>query len=130
MRKVTLFLVLAFCLSLMGCSKDAEVKSFISDLDTVTNEMVQKINAGDIDGARTAFDAKKESLKTKWDGVKSARGFQVSKEVQKEAVEKVTKNAGALSGAMTSNMMKFVTDKGKLDKLKALVTEFGDIFKM
>ena len=129
MRKFTLFLVLAFCLSLMGCSKDSEVKAFISELDTVTSEMVQKINAGDVDGARTAFDSKKESLKTKWDGIKTARGFQVSKEVQKEAIEKVTKNGTALAGAMTGNMMKFATDKAKLDKLQALVKEYTDIFK-
>ncbi|MBX7171124.1 MAG: hypothetical protein K1X72_09210 [Pyrinomonadaceae bacterium] len=129
MRKITLFLVLALCLSMMGCSKDAEIKAFISELDTVTNEMVQKINAGDVDGARTAFDGKKESLKTKWDGVKTARGFQVSKEVQKEAVEKVTKNASTLAGAMTSNMMKLATDKAKLDKLQALVKEYTEVFR-
>lgn len=41
----------------------------------------------------------------------------------------MTKNMSALTGAMTTNMMKLATDKTKLEKLKALVTEYGEIFK-
>lgn len=130
MKKITLFLVLAFCLSMIGCSKDGEINAFLTEWDSVTNEMVQKINAGDIDGARTAFDGKKESLKSKWASVKDARGFQVSADTKKKMEESATKNMSALTGAMTANMMKFASDKAKMDKLQALIKEYGEIFKM
>jgi hypothetical protein len=130
MKKITLFLVLTFCLALIGCSKDAEINSFLTDWESVTNDMVKKIDEGDVDGAKAAFDAKKESLKAKWNDVKTARGFQVSADTQKKMTDSATKNMGALQGSMTKNMMKLATDKGKLDKLQALVTEYAGIFKM
>lgn len=130
MKKITLFLVLAFCLTMVGCSKDGEIDAFLTEWDSVTNDMVQKINAGDIDGAKTAFDGKKESLKSKWAGVKDARGFQVSADSKKKMEESMKKNMSSLTGAMTSNMIKFATDKAKSDKLRALITEYGEIFKM
>jgi hypothetical protein len=121
MKKITVFLVLAFCLSMIGCSKDGEINTFITDFDSTTNEMVKKINEGDIDGAKTAFDAKKENLKSQWASIKTARGFQVSAETKKKAEESVTKNATSISSAMIANSMKLATDKAKMDKLKALV---------
>lgn len=129
MKKITLLLVLFFCLSLLGCSKDGEINAFIADFDSVTNEMVKKINEGDIDGARTAFDGKKEKLKSQWDSIKNAKGFQMSAETKKKAEESIVKNASSLSGAMIANSMKLATDKAKMEKLKALVTEYGEIFK-
>lgn len=130
MKKITLFLMLAFCLSLAGCSKDAEIGAFITEWDTTTNDMVQKINTGDVDGAKTAFDAKKESLKSKWNGIKDAKGFQVSEDSKKKMEESMKKNMSALMGAMTSNMMKLAADKPKMDKLQALIKEYGEIFKV
>lgn len=130
MKKITLFFLLAFCLTIVGCSKDGEINSFLTEWDSVTNEMVQKINAGDIDGAQTAFDGKKESLKSKWAGIKDARGFQVSADSKKKMEESAKKNMGALMGAMTANSMKLATDKAKFEKLQALIKEYGEIFKM
>lgn len=129
MKKITLFLVLALSLSMLGCSKDGEINAFITEFDSITNEMVKKINEGDIDGARTAFDAKKANLKSQWDSIKTAKGFQVSADTKKKAEESMIKNASALSSAMIANSMKLATDKAKMEKLKALVTEYGEIFK-
>ena len=130
MKKITLFFVLAFCLTMVGCSKDGEINAFLTEWDSVTNDMVQKINAGDIDGAKTAFDAKKESLKSKWASVKDAKGFQVSEDTKKKMTDSATKNMSALTSAMTANAMKFAADKAKAEKLRALITEYGEIFKM
>ncbi len=129
MKKITLFLALAFCLTMVGCSKDGEINAFITEWDSITDDMVQKINAGDIDGAKTAFDAKKESLKSKWAGIKDARGFQVGADAKKKLEESAKKNMTALTTAMTGNMMKIATDKAKVDKLQALIKEYGEIFK-
>jgi hypothetical protein len=130
MKKITLFLVLIFCAALIGCSKDGEITSFLTDWESVTNEMVKKIDEGDIDGAKAAFDSKKDSLKTKWESVKTARGFQVSDDMQKKMTDSATKNMSALSGSATKNLMKFAADKPKMDKLQALIQDYSDIFKM
>ena len=130
MNKITLFLVLVFCLTMMGCSKDGEIDAFVTELDSVSNEIVQKINAGDVDGAKTAFDAKKESLKSKWDSFKNARGFQVSADTKKKAEEGLKKNVTAVTMAVATNSIKFAMDKGKSEKLQALSKEYMEIFKM
>ena len=72
MKKFTLFLIVVFALGLTGCSKDAEINSFLTEWENVTNEMVAKIEAGDVAGAKTVFDGKKQSLKSSWEGVKTA----------------------------------------------------------
>jgi hypothetical protein len=129
MKKITIFLVLTLCLALIGCSKDAEIGTFMTEWEGVTNDMVKKIDEGDIDGAQVAFDAKKAGLKAKWEEVKTARGFQVSADTQKKMTDGASKNMSALTGSMTKNAMKFATDKAKMDKLQALIKEYGDIFK-
>ncbi len=128
MKKITLLLVLAICLTLVGCSKDGEINAFLTEWESVTNDIVKKIDEGDIDGAKTVFDAKKESLKNKVASIKDAKGFQVSADTKKKFEEAVTKNAETLRGSMTKNAMKFATDKSKMDKLQALIKEYGEVF--
>ena len=130
MKKITLFLIVVFALGLTGCSKDAEINSFLTEWDTVTNEMVTKIEAGDIAGAKTVFDAKKESLKKGWDGIKTARGMQVSEETKKKLDASVQKNMSGLMNAMQKGAMKIGADRAKADQLQALIKEYGEIFKM
>ncbi len=129
MKKITLFLVLTFCLALIGCSKDAEIGTFMTEWEGVTNDMVKKIDEGDIDGAKAAFDAKKGALKAKWEEVKTARGFQVSADTQKKMTDGATKNMTALTSSFTKNAMKIATDKTKVDKLQALIKEYSEVFK-
>lgn len=130
MKKLTVFLLAIFALSLVGCSKDAQINSFLTELETVTNDMSAKIEAGDVDGAKVAFDAKKDSLKKNWDDVKTARGFQVSEETTKKMEVSMTKNASTLSSATMKGVMKMGGDKAKADKLSALMKEYGEIFQM
>ena len=134
MRKVTLFLLVVFCLGLVGCSKDAEVQAFITELDTTTNEMVSKIdanpNSAGIDEAQKAFEAKKDSLKTKFDAFKDARGVQVSADMQKKLVDSATANGKSLSDVMTKNMSKISQDKDAMPKFQKLMKDYADTFKM
>jgi hypothetical protein len=129
MKKITIFLVLTFCLALIGCSKDAEIGTFLTEWDGVTNDMVKKIDEGDIDGAKAAFDAKKDSLKKSFKDVKEIRGFQISKDTEKKIADSLTKNTTVLSGSFTKNAMKFVSDKSKMDKLQELIKEYGEVFQ-
>jgi hypothetical protein len=130
MKKVTVFLVAIFALGLAGCSKDAQINTFLTEWESVTNDMVTKIEAGDVDGARAAFEGKKESLKTSWDGVKTARGFQVSEDTKKKMEESAKKNMTNLMNATMKGTMKMAGDKTKSDKLQALMKEYSEIFKM
>ena len=130
MKKLTVFLLAIFALSLVGCSKDAQINSFLTEWETVTNEMSKKIETGDVDGAKAAFDAKKDSLKKSWDDVKTAKGFQVSEETKKKLEESAKNNMSNLLNATMKGSMKMGGDKAKSDKLQALMKEYGEIFKM
>ena len=130
MKKLTVILLAVFALGLAGCSKDAQINAFLTEWETVTNDMVAKIETGDVDGAKTAFDAKKDSLKTSWDGVKTAKGFQVGKETQQKMEESAKKNMSNLMGAVMKGTMKMTGDKSKSDKLQTLMKDYGEIFKM
>src|SRR5947208_12043364 len=100
MKRITLLLIAAFALGLTACSKDAEVSAFLTELDAATQEISTKIDASpDIDGinaAQKAFDARKASLKGKWDTVKDAMGFQVSADTKKKLEDTVKKDMGVI----------------------------------
>ena len=128
MKKIALFLLMISCLTLIGCSKDAEINAFLTEWEAVTNEMSQKLETGNIDEARKAFDAKKESLKSKWNDIKGARGFQVSQDTKTKMEESMKKNMSTLTSAVMKGSMK-ATDKSDGEKMKALMTEYTDIFK-
>lgn len=130
MKKLALISALLLCVGLGACSKDSEVSSFLQEFETVTNEMIQKIEAGDIDGAKKAFKAKEDSLKTSWDSNKSARGFQVSAETKTKMEESVKKNISALTSATMKSAMKLGGDKAKAEAMQNLLKEFVGIFKM
>jgi hypothetical protein len=132
MKKLTLFLLIACCFCLAGCSKDAEINAFITEFDSTTTEMIQKIDsnpsAAGIDEAQKAFDGKKASLKAKWDAIKDAVGFQVSADVKKKLEDTVTKNMSALTQVSTKHMMKLAMDKDATTKFTALLKEYQGIF--
>lgn len=132
MKKVILFMVLAFCMGSVGCSKDAEINAFITEFDAATKEIVAKIDANPsaagIDEAQKAFDAKKPSLKAKWDGIKDAVGMQVSAETKKKLEESVTNNMKALTAVSTKHMMKMAMDKDASSKFQKLISDFTGTF--
>lgn len=92
--------------------------------------MSAKIETGDVDGARTVFDDKKNSLKTIWDSIKDARGFQVSEETKKKMETDATKNMTTLTNASMKGASEFDGDQKKAEDLKKLVQDYTDIFKM
>jgi hypothetical protein len=133
-KTFALGLVALCCLASLGCSKDAEINSFLTEWDAVTNEIVQKIDtnpsSAGVDEAQKTWDEKKADLKAKWDKVKDARGFQVSKDTQKKLEESAKKNVTALTTVMSKNVVKLATDKGAADKFKRLMEDYGNTFKM
>lgn len=129
MRLATGILLAAFCLVAFGCNKDSEVDSFLREWDALTKEMVQKINAGDIDGARTAFEGKKVDLKSKLTVLQAAKD-RVSADALKRFDERFASNQMGMTAAYFNNWKKLVEsgDTEKMEKLKALVNEYGSVF--
>ena len=135
MKKVTLLLLFVFTLALAGCAnKDAEVQSFITEFDAVTKEMTDKINANPtsagIEEAQKSFDAKKDSLKTKFDSFKNARQAQLSADMLKKFTDSINGNTKLLSDTMTKNAMKLAQDKDAMPKLQKLMQDYSNTFKM
>jgi hypothetical protein len=132
MKKFTFLLMCAFCLALIGCSKDSEVNAFITEFDSTTNEIVQKIDANPtaagVDEAQKAFDAKKEGLKAKWDAIKDARGMQVSEDSKKKLQESTEKNMKAITGVASKNAMKLAMDKEAAAKFQKLMGDYAATF--
>ena len=128
MKKITLLVLLAMmCFGLAGCSKDAEINAFMSEFGTVTKDVSAKLDAGDVDGAQKVFDEKKASLKSKWDGIKTARGMQVSKETQTKMTEETQKNMKTLTD---SSMKAMQAKPSEASKVQNLVKEFTGIFQL
>ena len=84
MKTVTLLLVLAFCLTFIGCGRIhgpvEEVNAFADEKEEVLSQMGKKLEANPteagVDEARKVFEAKKDSLKAKKEAIKTApEGF-------------------------------------------------------
>jgi len=134
MKRITLLLIAAFALGLTACSKDAEVEAFLMELDAVTKEVASKIDASpDLDGigaAQKAFDAKKASLKGKWDAFKDASGFQVSADTKNKLKASVEKNMGAIVGLAQSHAMSIAESAEATRAWEKLLKDYTDIFAL
>jgi hypothetical protein len=133
MKKITVFLLAVFCLGMIGCSKDAEIEAFITENEAVLKDITAKIDANPtaagVDEAQKSFDAKKASLKAKWDGIKGAVGMQVSDATKKKLEDSMNASGKALIDVSTKHSMKLATDPGAVQKFTALMKEYGELFK-
>lgn len=132
--KKSLFIIVALCAMLTGCSKDAEVNAFITEFEATTKEMISKIDsnptAAGVADAQKAFDGRKAGLKAKWDGIKDAVGFQVSADTKKKLEDSVTKNMKDLVDVATKNAMKLAQDGDAATKFQALMKDYQTVFEM
>ena len=126
--------MVAFCLALTGCSKDAEVNAFITENHSVIEEVVKKIDANPteagVDDAQKAFDAKKAGLKAKWDAIKDARGMQVSADVTKKLNDSVAADMKMLTDVQTKHSQKLAEDGEAMNKFVKLVQAYSEVIKM
>lgn len=133
-RLVTLLLLGVVCLSFAGCKKDDEINSTMADIHTATDEIVKKINASPtaagVDEAQKYWDSKKADLKKKWDGIKDARGFQVSEDTKKKMADSYIKDRSALTDLEVKHMDVSIRDAAFKSKLDKLVKEWEDTFPL
>jgi hypothetical protein len=133
-RLVTLLLLGVVCLSFAACKKDDEINSTMADIHTATDEIVSKINASPtaagVDEAQKYWDSKKADLKKKWDGIKDARGFQVSEDTKKKMADSYIKDRNALTDLEMKHMDVSIRDAAFKSKLDNLVKEWEDTFPL
>ncbi len=134
MKKVTLFLLVVFCLGLTACSKDAEVNSFISENNAVIKDIVAKIDADPsekgVDEAQKSFDSKKAGLKAKWDAIKDARGAQVSADVTKKLNDSVAADMKLLTDTQQKHSRALAGSGDAMNKFVKLVQAYAEVIKM
>ncbi len=132
--KSTLFvLVIALVAALSGCGmkKDAEVKSFIAEMDQVAIDIVRAVDEkpeSGIDRAQQILDTRKTKLKAQFETLKQLRGYELSEETTKQFTDAVTKNAGAIAGLQVKYAEKSMSDEKFAEKLDKLSADFNSIF--
>jgi hypothetical protein len=124
---LTLGIVLLLCLSFAGCgNKDAEVSSFTSDFEKVTDEIVAKIEANPtaqgVDEAQAILDGRKADLKSKWAAIKDVRGAQLSSDGRKNLEDSMKRTAEKMNSATAK-----INDPEAATKYQKLVKDWSDI---
>lgn len=131
-KLVTLLLVGVVCLSFAACKKDSEINSTMADIHTATDEIVKRINASPtaagVDDAQKYWDSKKADLKSKWDGIKGARGFQVSEDTKKKMTDSYTNDYMAIKGLEIKHLGVSIRDAAFKSNLEKLVKEWEETF--
>ena len=131
-RRYFALLVIALTTLLFGCSKDAEVTAFATELDTTSAEIVKKVEGGKdpsagVDDAQKYLDGKKADLKSKYKELENVRGFQVKEETMKKLTDAVTNSIMKVSGLQIKYMEKTMSDKAFKAKLEKLVKDYESI---
>jgi uncharacterized lipoprotein YehR (DUF1307 family) len=132
--KSTLFvLIFTLVAALSGCGvkKDADVKSFIADIDQMALDISRAVDekpATGVDRAQQLLDARKPELKAKFQTLKDLRGYQISEDTTKEFSDAVTRNVEKV-GNLQIKYAEESAENAKLgQKLTKLADDFNSIF--
>ena len=128
---VMIAIVMAFSASACGIRKDAEVNSFVAELDKLGADIVRTVDekptAAGLDQAQQLLEERKNELKASFEKLKSVRGFQITEETKKKLADSVTKNVAAVNGLRFKHAGKTVSDKEFGQKLSRLSADFNSI---
>lgn len=132
MKNTLFILIIALVAALSGCGKkDAEVKSFIAEMDQVAIDIVraveEKPDTG-VDRAQQILDTRKAQLKAKFDTLKQLRGYELSEETTKQFSEAVAKNVSDVSSLQVKYAEKSLESAKFAEKLNKLSDDFNSIF--
>ena len=133
MKKNALILIIALCLGLTACGRDAEVSEFIAENHALVEEMVKKIDAdpseAGVDEAQKTFDAKKDALKAKWDAIKTVRGTQISPETMKKLNDRLLADRQMFAEVQRKHAQKLAASGDATGKLAKLMKAYADLFR-
>lgn len=131
-KSISLLLVLAYMMLATACAKkDDQINSFLNDINSFTDEMVNKVGAAPnpsagVDEAQKYMDAHKSEMKGKFDSIKNISENQVSEETKKKMQDNLYQD-GVKVGQLTA---KYGSDPAIKAKLEKLTQDFQDLFKM
>jgi Tfp pilus assembly protein PilP len=129
-KSVSLLLVLV-CLASVGCGKkDAEVNSFITELNSFTDELVKRVEsapnpAAGTDEAQKYFDSRKADMQEKLNSIKKIDVKQVSEETRKKWTDCFYQNSVKV-GQLTA---KYGFDPATRPKLQQLTQDFRTLIQ-
>jgi hypothetical protein len=133
--KSTLFvLIVALVAALAGCGgvkKDADVKSFIADIDQVALDIARAVDEkpeSGVDRAQQLLDNRKPELKAKFENLKDLRGYQISEGTTKEFSEAVARNVEKVGNLQIKYAEKSLDNEKFAQKLTKLADDFNSIF--
>jgi hypothetical protein len=132
--KSTIFeLIITMVAAFAGCGvkKDADVKSFIADIDQMALDISRAVDekpATGVDRAQQLLDARKPELKAKFETLKDLRGYQISEDTTKEFSDAVARNVEKV-GNLQIKYAEESAENAKLgQKLTKLADDFNSIF--
>jgi len=135
MTKALLISLIALFTGLSACSsvnKDAEVNSFIGDMDQLASDIVRTVEAkpgvSGVEQAQKLLDERRPQLKANFDKLKDVRGFQVSKATTEKFEAAVSKNVELVGGLQIKYADKSAEDAAFGNKLNKLSSDFNSIF--
>lgn len=133
-KSIAIILLGVVALSSAACRKDAQISTTMAEIHAVTDEIVNKVNASPtvvgVDEAQKYWDSKKADLKSRWDNIKGARGFQVSDDAKKKWSEDYTRDFTAIKMLTVKHMGVTIRDAAFKSKLDKLVKEWEETFPL
>lgn len=123
MKKLILVLIFVCGLTLSGCKKDAQVNDFIKEYASVISEVSEKLDEGDFDAARKVFDDRKGNLRGKWEKIKYAKAWQISKETLDKMNSNPQDHIDALVKTANAAIKKNPADE---ERIKDLVNDIAN----
>jgi hypothetical protein len=135
LKRFTTLLLLLACLSLLGCKKDTEIDSVLTELDSFTAELVKRVESAPnpsagVDDAQKFLDSKKAGLAAKLASLKNIRGYQVGAETKEKMTKSLVDDAKKVAGLQIKYIGVSLRDpifKAKLDKL---TSDYQSLFRM
>jgi hypothetical protein len=126
---VAVVLVAVLAAGLAACSRDADVKAAMAELDSFSSTIVSKVKTAPnpstgVDSAQKYLDANKGALQQKLAGIKELRGFQVSEETRKKLEESFMNNAMAVAGLQLEYVSQAAMDNDFSKRLEKLVNDY------
>lgn len=132
--KLGSIVLLAFCLLLAGCKKDAEVNAALTEVDTFTNELAERIKAAPnptagVDDAQQYLDSRKREIKSRAALLVRIRGVQVNDDTEKKMIETVRRDQTTITSLQSRFMNLSMSDATFKTKLEKLVNDYLELFQ-
>lgn len=128
MLLLSLLIVMSFMM-LTACNRDADVQALADEVDSITNEIVAKIDASPdaagVDAAQKVIDARKPALQEK---IKALKVGSVSDEMKKKFEESLKKSGEKLVTMAEKHGAELAMSDGAMDRFKKLMSDYGSMF--